>query len=42
VHAIPTPWQDKLLLEEHGVPPEDGEEELGVPYEVLGEHGYAP
>jgi hypothetical protein len=41
VHAIPTPWQAKLLLEEHGVPPEDGEEELGVPY-VFGEHGYAP
>ena len=39
VHAIPTPWQAKLLLEEHGGPPEE-EEQPGVPYE-LGQYGYA-
>ena len=39
VHAIPTPWQAKLLLEEHGDSPEE-EEKLGTPYE-LGKYGYA-
>ena len=23
VHAVPTPWQAKLLLDEHGDPPEE-------------------
>jgi hypothetical protein len=32
VHAIPTPWQAKLLLDEHGDSPE--EEKLGTPYEL--------
>jgi hypothetical protein len=39
VHAIPTPWQAKLLLEGHGGPSEE-EEQLGNPYE-LGQYGYA-
>jgi hypothetical protein len=39
VHAVPTPWQAKLLLEEHGGPPEE-EGHLGTPYE-LGQYGYA-
>jgi hypothetical protein len=38
VHAIPTPWQAKLLLEEHGDASE--EEERGTTYE-LGQYGYA-
>ncbi len=38
-HAIPTPWQAKLLLEEHGDSPEE-EEKLGTTYE-LGQYGYA-
>jgi hypothetical protein len=33
VHAIPTPWQAKLLLEEHGVPPKGEEQQQGTPYE---------
>ena len=42
VHAVPTPWQAKLLLEGHGGDPLGGEEEekLGTPYE-LGQYGYA-
>src|SRR5918998_2386179 len=43
VHAVPTPWQAKLLLEGHGGDPlevEEEEEELGTPYE-LGQYGYA-
>src|SRR5918999_343691 len=39
VHAVPTPWQAKLLLEEHGDLLED-EEEQGTPY-ALGRYGYA-
>jgi hypothetical protein len=39
VHAIPTPWQAKLLLEEHGGDSPE-EEELGTPY-ALGRYGYA-
>ena len=38
VHAIPTPWQAKLLLDEHGDSPE--EEKMGATYE-LGRYGYA-
>jgi hypothetical protein len=38
VHAIPTPWQAKLLLEEHGDSPE--EEKLSTPYESR-QYGYA-
>jgi hypothetical protein len=39
VHAIPTPWQAKLLLlDEHGDPPEEAK--LGTTYE-LGQYGYA-
>jgi hypothetical protein len=38
VHAIPTPWQAKLLLDEHGDSPE--EEKRGTTYE-LGQYGYA-
>jgi hypothetical protein len=38
IHAIPTPWQTKLLLDEQGDSPE--EEELGTPYK-LEQHGYA-
>jgi hypothetical protein len=34
VHAIPTPWQAKLLLGENGGPPE---EERGNPYNKQGE-----
>ena len=37
VHAVPTPWQAKLLLEEHGGPPE--KEQPGTPYE-FGQYGY--
>jgi hypothetical protein len=40
VHAIPTPWQAKLLLEEHGGPAEEEEQLLGNPYE-WGQNGYA-
>ena len=40
VHAIPTPWQAKLLLEEHGGDPLEEEEELVTTYE-LGRYGYA-
>ena len=41
VHAIPTPWQAKLLLDEHGGgdPPEE-EAKLGTTYEVE-RYGYA-
>jgi hypothetical protein len=39
VHAIPTPWQAKLLLAEHGGPPEE-EQQRGTLYE-LGQYGYA-
>lgn len=39
VHAIPTPWQAKLLLDEHGGDPLE-EEKLGTTYEV-GQYGYA-
>ncbi len=39
IHAIPTPWQAKLLLEEHGDLPVE-EEHLGTLYE-LGQYGYA-
>jgi hypothetical protein len=38
VHAIPTPWQAKLLLEEHSDSPE--QEKMGTTYE-LGRYGYA-
>ena len=38
VHAIPTPWQAKLLLDEHGGDPLE-EEKLGTTYEV-GQYGY--
>ena len=38
VHAVPTPWQAKLLLDEHGDIRE--EEKLGTPY-GLGQYGYA-
>ena len=38
VHAIPTPWQAKLLLDEHGGNPLE-EEKLGTSYEV-GQYGY--
>ena len=38
VHAIPTPWQAKLLLEEHSDSPDD--ENMGTTYE-LGRYGYA-
>jgi hypothetical protein len=33
VHAIPTPWQAKLLLDEHGGESPE-EEELDTPYEL--------
>ena len=39
VHAIPTPWQAKLLLEEHGDSPEE-EVKLDATYE-WGQYGYA-
>jgi hypothetical protein len=39
VHAILTPWQAKLLLEEHGGTQEE-ELQRGTPYE-LGHYGYA-
>jgi hypothetical protein len=39
IHAIPTPWQAKLLLDEHGDSPKE-EEHLGTPYEA-GQYGYA-
>ena len=39
VHAIPTPWQAKLLLDEHGGDSPE-EEELDTPYE-LRQYGYA-
>jgi hypothetical protein len=39
VHAIPTPWQAKLLLDEHGGDTSE-EEKLGTPYEA-GQYGYA-
>ena len=40
IHAIPTPWQAKLLLEEHGGdPPEEGEVP-STPYGVR-QYGYA-
>ena len=38
VHAIPTPWQAKLLLEEHSDSSE--QEKMGTTYE-LGQYGYA-
>ena len=38
VHAIPTPWQAKLLLEEHSDSSE--QEKMGTTYE-LGPYGYA-
>ena len=38
VHAIPTPWQAKLLLEEHSDSSE--QEKMGTTYE-LGRYGYA-
>ena len=38
VHAIPTPWQTKLLLEEHSDSSE--QEKMGTTYE-LGQYGYA-
>ena len=38
VHAIPTPWQAKLLLDGHGYSPE--EEKLDTTYE-WGQYGYA-
>jgi hypothetical protein len=43
VHAIPTPWRAKLLLDEHGDSPkeeEQEEEKLGTLYE-LGQYAYA-
>src|ERR671921_799315 len=42
VHAIPTAWQAKLLLDERGDSPkeEQEEEKLGTLYE-LGHYGYA-
>jgi hypothetical protein len=39
VHAIPTPWQAKLLLDEHGGDSPE-EEKLGTTYE-LGQYSYA-
>jgi hypothetical protein len=39
IHAIPTPWQARLLLEERDDQPER-EEEVGTPYE-LGRYGHA-
>jgi hypothetical protein len=39
VHAIPTPWQAKLLLEERNGPPEV--DLMGNPYE-LRQYDYAP
>ena len=39
VHAIPTPWQARLLLDEHGGDSPE-EEELGTLYE-LRQYGYA-
>ena len=39
VHAIPTPWQARLLLDEHGGDSPE-EEKLGTPYEVR-QYGYA-
>ena len=40
VHAIPTPWQARLLLEGHNDQPERVEE-LGAPHR-LGQYGHAP
>jgi hypothetical protein len=40
VHAIPTPWQAKLLLQEHGDSPKE-EEKLGTTLYELGQYGYA-
>jgi hypothetical protein len=40
VHAVPTPWQAKLLLEEHGDSPK-AEEKLGTTTYELGHYGYA-
>ncbi len=37
VHAIPTPWQAKLLLEEYAGPPKE-EQERGTSYK-LGHYG---
>ena len=39
VHAIPTPWQAKLLLEEHSDSSED--EKMGTTTYELGQYGYA-
>ena len=39
VHAIPTPWQAKLLLDEHRDSPKE-EEKLSTPYESR-QYGYA-
>ena len=39
VHAIPTPWQAKLLLEEHDGSPEEEEELADNPRE-LGHYGF--
>jgi hypothetical protein len=39
VHAIPTPWQAKLLLDEQGDSPE--EEKLGTTTYELRQYGYA-
>jgi hypothetical protein len=41
VHAIPTPWQAKLLLDEHGGGDPLEEAKLGTTYEVE-QYGYAP
>jgi hypothetical protein len=41
VHVVPTPWQAKLLLEEHSDSPKEVEEQLGTSYEELGRYGYA-
>jgi hypothetical protein len=39
VHAIPTPWQVKLLLAEHGEPPEEEQQRSNL--SELGQYGYA-
>jgi hypothetical protein len=39
VHTVPTPWQAKLLLDEHDGPPEVESQRRNL-YE-LGQHGYA-
>jgi hypothetical protein len=39
VHAIPTPWQAKLLLDEHGGPPEEEQQRGNL--SGLGQYGYA-